>query len=233
MNVFDQRFAVIGLGTFGLCIAKDLAKRGAEVLAIDNDEQHIELVKDEVAYAVTMDATDKRALQAQNIGDMDAVVVAIGENFEALLLTTVLCLEMGTKKVIARANSLQQRMILEKVGVHEVLAPEVEVGRIVAERLLNPSLLSFIELPDDHEIAEIRTPPGIANRTLADINLRNRYRLNLITLKREFENVVNGEVVKEQHIIGVPGSDTLILEKDTIVVFGNTKDIQRFIEINQ
>jgi len=221
---------VIGLGTFGTSIAKELAGRGAEVLAIDNDESHIEMIKDEVAYAVTMDSTDKKALISQNIQDMDAVVVAIGENFEALLLTTVYCLELNPKKVIARANSRQQRMILEKIGVHEVLSPEVEVGRILAERLLNPSLLSFIQLPDDYEIAEIITPPAIANRTLTDINLRNKYKLNLITLKREFQGP-DGEV--EVHIIGVPGSDTVILEKDTIVVFGTTKDIERFIEINQ
>lgn len=230
MKSTENKFAVIGLGTFGTSIAKELAGRGAEVLAIDNDESHIEMIKDEVAYAVTMDSTDKKALISQNIQDMDAVVVAIGENFEALLLTTVYCLELNPKKVIARANSRQQRMILEKIGVHEVLSPEVEVGRILAERLLNPSLLSFIQLPDDYEIAEIITPPAIANRTLTDINLRNKYKLNLITLKREFEGP-DGNV--EVHIIGVPGSDTVILEKDTIVVFGTTKDIERFIEINQ
>jgi len=227
------KFAVIGLGVFGTSIAKALAADGAEVLAIDNDEAHIENIKDDVAYAVTLDSTDKKALAAQNIHEVEAVVVAIGEDFEALLLTTVYCLELGIKRVIARANNAQQRMILHKMGVSEVLSPELEVGRLVAERLLNPSLLSFIQLPDDYEIAEITTPPGIANRTLADINLRNKYKLNLITLKREFETEVNGVKEKEMHIVGVPGSDTVILATDTIIVFGTTKDIERFIDINQ
>lgn len=227
------KFAVIGLGVFGTSIAKALAADGAEVMAIDNDETHIENIKDEVAHAVTLDSTDKRALAAQNIHEVEAVVVAIGEDFEALLLTTVYCLELGIKRVIARANNAQQRMILHKMGVSEVLSPELEVGRLVAERLLNPSLLSFIQLPDDYEIAEITTPPGIANRTLADINLRNKYKLNLITLKREFETEVNGVKEKEMHIVGVPGSDTVILATDTIIVFGTTKDIERFIDINQ
>lgn len=227
------KFAVIGLGVFGTSIARALAADGAEVMAIDNDETHIENIKDEVAHAVTLDSTDKRALAAQNIGEVEAVVVAIGEDFEALLLTTVYCLELGIKRVIARANNAQQRMILHKMGVSEVLSPELEVGRLVAERLLNPSLLSFIQLPDDYEIAEITTPPGIANRTLADINLRNKYKLNLITLKREFETEVNGVKEKEMHIVGVPGSDTVILATDTIIVFGTTKDIERFIDINQ
>jgi len=231
--VVEGKFAVIGLGTFGSSIARALAERGAEVLAIDNDESHIENIKEDVAFCVVMDSTDRRALSVQNIQDFDAVIVAIGENFEALLLTAVKCMELGVKKVIARANNAQQRLILEKMGVHEILSPELEVGRIVAERLLNPSLVSFIELPDGYEIAELKTPPNIANRTLADINLRNKYKLNLITLKRMFEKTVNGKEVSETHILGVPASETVILPTDTIIVFGTIKDIERFIEINQ
>ncbi len=229
----EGKFAVIGLGTFGSSIARALAERGAEVLAIDNDESHIESIKEDVAFCVMMDSTDRRALSVQNIQDFDAVIVAIGENFEALLLTAVKCMELGVKKVIARANNAQQRLILEKMGVHEILSPELEVGRIVAERLLNPSLVSFIELPDGYEIAELKTPPNIANRTLADINLRNKYKLNLITLKRMFEKTINGAEVTETHILGVPASETVILPTDTIIVFGTIKDIERFIEINQ
>jgi len=231
--VVEGKFAVIGLGTFGSSIARALAERGAEVLAIDNDESHIENIKEDVAFCVVMDSTDRRALSVQNIQDFDAVIVAIGENFEALLLTAVKCMELGVKKVIARANNAQQRLILEKMGVHEILSPELEVGRIVAERLLNPSLVSFIELPDGYEIAELKTPPNIANRTLADINLRNKYKLNLITLKRMFEKTINGAEVTETHILGVPASETVILPTDTIIVFGTIKDIERFIEINQ
>jgi len=231
--VVEGKFAVIGLGTFGSSIARALAERGAEVLAIDNDESHIENIKEDVAFCVVMDSTDRRALSVQNIQDFDAVIVAIGENFEALLLTAVKCMELGVKKVIARANNAQQRLILEKMGVHEILSPELEVGRIVAERLLNPSLVSFIELPDGYEIAELKTPPNIANRTLADINLRNKYKLNLITLKRMFEKTINGKEVTETHILGVPASETVILPTDTIIVFGTIKDIERFIEINQ
>lgn len=227
-----NKYVVIGLGQFGEAIAKKLSAKGVEVLAIDNSEQHIEAIKDEVAMAVTMDATDMKALQMQNIHEAEAVVMAIGEDFEALLLSTVYVQELGAKRIIARAHGKQQRMILEKIGVQEILSPEDEVAKVVTEQLLNPNLLSFLELPDGYEIVEIKAPKGIFNRTVGEINLRNKYRLNLVTIKRGYEENVDGKVTVESHVIGVPTTDTMIYEGDSIVVFGLTKDIQRFSELN-
>jgi len=101
------------------------------------------------------------------------------------------------------------------------------------ERLLNPNILTSLLLPDNYEIVEVKTPRSIANRTLGDINLRSKYNLNLITLKRETEVIKDGEVVKECHILGVPNSETVLIESDTIIVFGLVRDIERFIEINK
>jgi trk system potassium uptake protein len=229
----DNRFAVIGLGQFGNAIARQLSQRGAEVIAIDLDEEAVEDIKDDVAYAVALDSTDIKALKSQNVQDVDAVVVCIGDDFEALVLTTVLLMELNVKRVISRANGKQQRLILDKIGVREILSPENEVGSAVAERLLNPNIISTLMLPDDYEIVEIRTPPAIANRTINDVGLRTKYNLNLITVKREFDVNVKGQTMREQHIIGVPGSDTILYETDTIIVFGQVKDINRFIDINR
>jgi trk system potassium uptake protein TrkA len=229
----DNRFAVIGLGQFGNAIARQLSQRGAEVIAIDLDEEAVEDIKEDVAYAVALDSTDFKALKSQNVQDVDAVVVCIGDDFEALVLTTVLLMELNVKRVISRANGKQQRLILDKIGVREILSPENEVGSAVAERLLNPNIISTLMLPDDYEIVEIRTPPAIANRTINDVGLRTKYNLNLITVKREFDVNVKGQTMREQHIIGVPGSDTILYETDTIIVFGQVKDINRFIDINR
>ncbi len=227
-----QKFAVIGIGHFGTEIAKELSGKDAQVLAIDNNEDHIEKIRDYVAYSVTMDSTDKKALRTQGLLDMDAVVVAIGADFEALLLTTVYLLEMGVKRIIARANGEQQRKILERMGVEEILSPEKEVATILAERLLNPSVLSYLSLPDNYEIVEIKSPKGTIGRTLDDIELRNKYQINLVTLKREYCEEVNGEECIETHVLGVPNSETKIEEKDTMVLFGQVKDIERFLQIN-
>jgi trk system potassium uptake protein TrkA len=226
------KFSVIGMGKYGRSIAQILSDRGAEVIAIDNREEYIEEVEDIVALAVTMDATDGKALESQNIHESDAVVVAIGANFEALLLCCVQLKELGVKRIIARSNDENQKKILQKIGIEEILEPEKEIGVLVAEQLINPSIVSFLQLPDDYEVAEIKPPKDIELRTVEEIGLRSKYRLNLITIKRCFEEDNGDSVEVVQHILGVPTSNTIIQGTDTLIVFGTSRDIKRFIEIN-
>lgn len=228
-----SRFAVIGVGRYGSEIAKRLAEKGAQVFAFDPDEEKIEGIKDDVAFAVALDATDRRALETQNVEELDAAVVAIGENFEATILTCVHLIDLGVKRVIARASGVQQRLILEKIGVTEILTPESEIADVIREKLVNPNIVSFLQLPDDHEIAEIKAPKGCWNRRLDEVGFRNKYEMTLITIKRAYDIVKNGEECTEEHIIGVPKSDETIQEKDTLVVFGEAKSVERFIEINE
>ena len=228
-----SKFAVIGVGQYGSTIALRLAEKGAQVFAFDNHEEKIENIKDDVAFAVTLDTTDAKALAAQNIQEMDAAVVAIGENFEATVLTSVHLLDLGVKRIIARASGNDQRLILEKIGIKEILTPEDEVAFVIREKLLNPSILSFLQLPDDYEIAEIKPPTGTINRTIDDIDFRNKYQLTLVTMKREYDIKKKGQYEVEQHVIGVPNSDTVIESRDTLVVFGTAKHVQRFIDVNE
>ena len=226
------KFSVIGMGKYGKSIAQILSDRGAEVIAIDNREDLVEEVEDFVALAVTMDATDGKALEAQNIHECDAVVVAIGSNFEALLLCCFQLKELGVKRIIARSNDENQKKILLRMGIEEILEPEKEIGVFVAEQLINPNIVSFLQLPDDYEVTEIKPPADIAERSVEDIGLRNKYRLNLITIKRCFEEDKGNSIEVVQHILGVPSADTIIKQTDTLIVFGTSRDIQRFIEIN-
>ena len=228
-----NRFAVIGLGQFGESIARTLSDSGAEVLAIDIDLDKVEAIKDDVAYAVALDSTDVKALKAQNIQDMDAIVVAIGENFEGLLLTTVLLLELEVERIIARAANAQQRMILEKMGIEEILSPEETVGKTVAEMLLHPNMKSFLPLPDDYEIVEINTPARVVDQTISEIGLREKYKLNLITVKRLYDEKVEGQLQQVEHIIGVPRADTFLKETDIMIILGKSKDVNKFIEVNK
>lgn len=228
-----SKFAVIGVGRYGYTIAKRLAEKGAQVFAFDSDAEKIERIKEDVAFAVTLDSTDIKALMTQNLLDLDAVVVAIGENFEATILTSVHLLDIGVKRIIARASGAHQKLILEKVGITEILTPEEEVAFVVREKLINPSIVSFLQLPDDYEIAEIKAPKGCIGRAIESIELRNKYELTLVTIKRAFDiKKKTGDCV-EQHVIGVPKSDMVIQERDTLVIFGTSKSLQRFMDINE
>lgn len=227
-----QKFAVIGIGQFGNSIARALTQNGVEVIAIDSDQEVIDAISEDVALSVCLDATDKKALLGQDIDTYDTVVVAIGSDFEQELLCIVTLTEIGIRRIIARARGDVQKRILEKVGIKEIFSPEVEVGIVVAERLLNPNLVSYLQLPDGYRIAELIAPTNTVGRTLGDIDLRDRYKLSLITIKKQF--IVKGEKPDkvEQHISGVPDSKTIFESTDNLVIFGKSKDIDRFIEIN-
>jgi len=230
----ENRFGVIGLGRFGTTIARTLAQRGAEVMVIDNNDATLDTLRDDVAYAVKMDATNLRQLREQNVQDLDAVVVAIGQDFEGLLLTTVTLLELGVKRIIARASTEQQRRVLEKLGITEILSPEDEVGISVAGRLLNPNLVNVFQLPDDYQIVEVKTPAGVCNKTVLQVELRTKYKLNLITLRRAYEVTDDLGVRKQEyHILGVPGADTVLYSSDFMVLLGKREDIERFVEVNR
>lgn len=226
------KIAVIGVGRYGSAIARKLAEKGAEVYAFDTDPEKLDEIKDEVALAVEIDATDKKVLMSQKIDQMDAAIVAIGENFEATVLTSLNLLDFNIPRVIARASGDNQYRILEKIGVQEILLPEMEVASNMSERLVNPNITAFLQLPDDYEIAEIKTPKGVAERTIGDVGLDKKYNLTLITLKRAYEMEKDGKMTKVEHIIGVPRQEQVIYESDTLVVFGMRKDVQKFIEIN-
>ena len=219
-----DKFAVIGLGQFGSAIAKKLAEKGAEILAIDTDPEKVESIRDYVTYGVTLDATSRPALESQNIADMDAVVVSIGQNFECTMLTVVQLQSLGVKRLMARAQGETQRRILTKLGVEEILSPEEEVGKNVADRLITPGMLMAVQLPDNYEIVEVEAPKNTVGRSLEDIGLAKKYKLSLVTLLRK----TNGD----HHIMGVPDQETVVEPNDLMVVFGTTKDVERFIHIN-
>ncbi len=226
------KFAVIGLGQFGFAVAKKLAEKGSEVLAIDKNMDRVEFIKDDVAYAVALDATDIKALHSQNLSEMDAVLVAIGENIEGLLMTTVLLLELDVKRLIARAMNSQQRLILEKLGVKEILSPEDEVGGMVAEMLLNPTVKAFLKLPDDYEIVEIKVPKRISQKTIGEIQLQDSYDLQLISIKRFYEEFMDGKQILVQHLVKNFHNDTIIQNSDMLILLGLHSNIARFIELN-
>ncbi|MBM3214463.1 TrkA family potassium uptake protein [Candidatus Poribacteria bacterium] len=220
------RIAVIGLGQLGRVLVQELSAAGAEVLAIDADMENVEAVKSLAAYAVRLDSTDADALRANNLAKMDAVVVTIGKDFESMVLTLQELLLMGVTCVHARASSPTHRLILERLGITDIIAPEEDAGRRLARRLVNPGLVDYIDLSDEYQIAEIQCPTKLAGSSLAKLELIRRYRVVVVTIRRLDPDGTS-------RIIGVPGPDTEIEAMDTLIVLGTPSDIHRLVEHNR
>ena len=217
-----QRFAVIGLGRFGMKLAQALTRAGAEVIAIDTDRNLVEQVRDEVALAVRLDATDEEALRAQGIDKIDCAIVGIGTDFEANALAVSSLKAIGVARVIARAGSEVRGKILERIGADAVVFPERESALRWSSRLMLPHLREYIELGEDHALVQIRAPAKFANKTPAELALRQRYHVNLVAIRRSIIVESEGRSASAE-TISVPTAETKILPSDVLILIGSNE----------
>jgi trk system potassium uptake protein len=210
-----KQFLVIGVGRFGSALATTLFDLGHEVVAIDTKEASIEAIMNEVTHAAIMDATDEEALRKLGIGNFDTVVVAIGNDLEANILTTVAVKNMGAKYVICKANSALSGRVLEKVGADEVIRPEHDMGVRLAEQIATPSIVDAFKLGENHSVIEIEAQKRLQG-TLADLNLSNRFGVQVIAVNRGGRTEVS------------PKADFEIRPDDMVVLIGSNEAIEKF-----
>ena len=222
-----MKCAVIGLGEFGRAAALGLAREGVEVIAADTSMDRVESVKDEVALAVRIDASHEEALLAHGIKDVDVLIAAIGANFEAQVLVIVHAKQFGIRKIIARATSEDHRRVLKAVGADEVFNPEEEAARWMVQRLLITNITSYFELAEGFSIVEVKAPPGVVGKSLEELNLRRRFRINLVALKR-VETTPKGEQVLKQ-FNPVPLPHEIIHPDDVLALVGSVIDLANFM----
>jgi trk system potassium uptake protein len=209
-----KQFAVIGLGRFGSSVALSLYRQGYDVMAVDTDEERIQKFSDEATHVVQADSTDENALKALGIRNFDVVVVAIGEDIQANVMTTLLLKELGVPYVVAKAkNSLHGRM-LEKVGADKVVYPERDMGARVAHNIISRNVLDYIELSPNLSIVEVKAPQELIDKSLQEANLRPRFGINVVAIKRGEELNVS------------PKAEDTILAGDVLVVIGGNEGIQ-------
>lgn len=211
----DHEFAVIGLGRFGESLALELEGRGFAVLGIDQDPEVIQHIADDIARAVVLDATDEDALQAVDITSFDTVVVAIGTDFEANLMVASALKALGVRRVIAKAVTQRQRVILERLGVDQVVLPEIEAGRRLALELAEPDVLARLDLGDDQRVIELRLPGTLAGQSLGESQLRRRYGLSVLAIKRAAQ------------VVTAPAADFVFAAGDLLVVIGTQRQIDQ------
>ncbi len=222
-----RQFAVIGLGRFGFKVAEILAEKGAQVIAIDNDHALVEKARDIVTEAVQLDSTDEEALRESGVEGVDVAVVSIGEGVESSILTTAILKSFGIKEIVARASTKLQAKILKEVGATRVVFPEEDMGLRVANSILAPGVLEYIELGAHYNLAEIEVKGEFTGKSIKELDIKSKYGINVIMIMKRIKQEVGkeGELV-EKEIKELPTPDYVLREKDILVVVGDSKDIE-------
>jgi len=178
------------LGRFGTAVARTLLDHRRTVLGIDRDRNAVQLLADELAEALILDAADEDALRSVDIALYDAVVVAISDNFEEELLATLTLKQLGVRRVVGIASDERQRTILLKIGADEVVMPEYDTGRRMGLLLALPNLVERITLGREHSIAELHMPKAFADRTVQQIDFSSQYHVTLLAIRRNVELIM-------------------------------------------
>ncbi|MUG71066.1 MULTISPECIES: potassium channel family protein [Paenibacillus] len=212
-----SQYAVIGLGRFGSSLAKELIQLGYEVMGIDMDEEAVEEMSEELTHVVVADSTDEDVIRSLGIRNFDCVIVAIGDDIQASILTTILLKDIGVKMVVAKALSELHGKVLHKIGVDRVIFPERDMGIRVAHQLVSPNLLDYIELSKEYTIAELAVPKCLDGLSLKELDTRARYGCSVVAINKK-----HGDV-----IIAPTATDT-VDEKDVMVIIGTNEQIEHF-----
>ncbi|MHB8079963.1 MAG: potassium channel family protein [Candidatus Krumholzibacteriia bacterium] len=218
-----QRVAVFGLGQFGASVARRLYTEGIEVLAVDRDLRLVEEIQDEVTVAVAFDASSRENLLAYDVPNMDAVVIAIGTNFEATVLVTVQAKQMGVPLIVVKALNPLRRQVLLSIGADRVVMPEEEMGTRLAEQLVHESVVDYVELPRGFSLRRIAVQPPWIDRTLSELSLLRTEKLNLVQVVRARTGA------HEPELVPVPHGDIRLHAGDRIDVIGPDEVLARYL----
>ncbi|MDR0934854.1 MAG: TrkA family potassium uptake protein [Erysipelotrichaceae bacterium] len=211
-----KSFAVIGLGQFGVAVVEELVANGADVIAIDNDEDNVHHIAGILPTAFVADSTDEEALRELGIKDVDVAIVAFGHNDQATVITTVILKEIGVKDIVVRVDNGYYIPIIKKLGANEVVTPQKAAGEALANRLGEYDYKDFYKLDKDYSVVSIAVNQTFVPVSIMELNPKEKFDVNVVLIVRENEGSF------------VPGGKDQILPNDKIFVVGTTKDIRDF-----
>ena len=209
------RYAVIGLGKFGATVVRSLHERGHEVIAIDRDRNRVQEVRDTSTQAIEANCTDQDTLLALGLHDADAVVVSLGEQMDASILVTLYLKELGLREIVVKAVSEDHGKILHLIGATEIVHPERDTARRVARGLGLRSIVEYLPLAADSSLVEVQVPAEFLGKTLAELEIRKRYQVLVVAIKR-------GE-----GLVIATGGDERLLAGDILVLIGKDSDLDK------
>ncbi|MGM0753624.1 MAG: potassium channel family protein [Bacillota bacterium] len=211
-----KEFVVVGLGRFGGSIVRSLSDQGMEVMAIDQDEDKVNEFSSIASHAVVADSTDESVLKSLGIRNFDHVIVAIGDDIQSSILTTLMMKEIGVKNITVKAQNDYHEKVLRKIGANQVVHPERDMGRRIAHNIVSNNVLDYLELSDEHSIVEIVANENLSGNSLIDLDIRAQFGINIVAIKRQKDIIVS------------PQADEQIREGDILIVIGADTDINRF-----
>lgn len=228
-----MKIIVLGLGNFGMALAVYLAETNNEVIATDIDMEKIDMIKDKVSHAVALDATNENAYNALPLKHTDLAIVAIGERNGVNIKATAIIKKITKARVVARSSSSIEDTILEAMGVDQIIHPEQEYAERLTKKINLRGSIDNFEIDVDSSVSEVPVCQSLIGKTLMESHFRQKNNLNIITIlrKKKFNNFIDRSADK-QEVIGIPKPDTTFLAEDVLVVFGNNKAIENYLQKN-
>lgn len=224
-----MKYIVIGLGYFGSHLAMNLTTSGHEVIGVDKNSMRVEEVKDKITHVMIMDSTNSNAIESLPLSDVDAVIVAIGEDAGGSILTLALLKKYPIKRLIGRAISPIHHNILSELGIEEIVHPEQDTALLVANILQVVSAVNITPIDEDYAIAEIMIPEKYVGHTLESVNMEHRFDLKPVAIKiAPKENTSKGFFRKDHKVDLTCDRNHLLREKDILVLAGRIEDIKKF-----
>ena len=225
-----MKFIIFGLGTFGSSLAKKLTEQGNEVIGVDNQMSKVDDLKEKISHTVCLDSTDESTVSGLPLKDTDIVVVAIGEDQGANIMTTAVLKNLNVKRLISRAITKLHQSVLEAIGVDEIVHPEEETAERWAKKLCLKGVVDSFELGGKYSIVEASVPVKYIGKNLQEVGFRRKHNLVVLTTIKTEENPNMLGIKKEvQQVQGVASPKTVLDENDIMVIYGSNKDIKEFL----
>ena len=229
-----KSIAVVGLGQFGYQLAIGLTQKGFEVVAIDQEEEPVDEIKDLVSQSIILDSTDEKSMRSINIDYVDIAIVAIGSNVQSSLLTTALLQRMGIQDIYVRSISVLQESILKSMEIKNIIGIEKEMGIQVANTLASQGVGRYVAISDRHSVMEVHVPPHMVTKTLKELNLRSQYRVMVVGIKSRIATVKDdGEISYTIQMTDLPDQNYPLGSDDLLIISGADDYLKKFIRLGE
>ena len=223
-----MKFIVIGLGNLGASLGVILTEEGHEVIGVDASVELVNALQGQITHTIAMDTTDEGAIRHLPLEDADHVIVTIGEDVGASIMTVAILKKYNARRIIGRAISDLHQTVLEAMGIDEIIHPESDYAHRLANRFMIKGALDAYNLGDSFEIVEIAVPPKMVGKTILEAAFRQRFQVNVVTISRKStRRALLGNNKPLREIIGVVNPNTIMEEDDVLVLFGKITDIER------